>query len=248
MGKIFAYEDHEGDSVRFESRIPADGSPDWVALRIPEDVSNGIGGRGVDLPRSEVLSLIQALTEWAYPAHTPEGPNRSLIEELIVKAVKDQVAAVLPLHLSPQRTATGGGVAWAPEPDDEDGWQRSVAEHRPQECPGAGQCPEADPEPGDVGHPRPPLPVRGKTSPVCVCVLCKQPWSDSHGTVGDPCPTLQATDNVEDWHEALWRVRPSAPASDARYCGECGHLWEWHDPECGATRGKGRCECTRRPE
>lgn len=288
----------------------------------------------VRVERAEVLSLIQALTEWAYPAHTPEGPNRSLIEELIAKAVKDQVSAVLPLHLSPQRTATGGGVAWAPEPDAEDGWQRS------------------DPEPGDVGHPRPPASCtcldgpevdasgevlhssycmvkvsasatedgpcaepgcghdKGRHRPVCAvvmrddhavicrcnaykaplperktcphglgwnlrcrkcetprpvepiafkppyCGLCKQPWNDGHGQPGDPCPGVEAArQHPGDWHEALWRVRPSAPASEARYCDECGHSWESHPNAltislfgCTATKGKGRCGCTRRSE
>lgn len=291
---------------------------------------------GSYLPRAEVLSLIQALTEWAYPHHTPEGPNRSLIEELIVKAVKDQVSAVLPLHLSP--AASGGDGYWR-KPGD----VGTTPPHRPQECPGAGRCPEAepcneplrpgqilmethkecgllwvthrpdedpeaDPEPGDVGHPRPPVAepkpgdacaepacghMRDRHRPNCAqfapgkgvcrcnafqervalpvrermwrpedsrpkgpyCGLCKQPWNDGHGQPGDPCPGVEeARQHPGDWTDALWRVRPSAPASEARYCDGCGHSWEVHaergvaDTWCTATKGKGRCGCTRRPE
>lgn len=249
-----------------------DDDKDFVTFRSTDRevfVRTTKAGTGMD--RDTVLSLIQALTEWAYPAHTPEGPNRSLIEELIAKAVKDQVAAVLPLHLSPVACTHGGFCR------DANGVQ-------------VIQCPEPDPEPCDVGHPRPPaaedsqcadcghdrdrhrpvcavaeagrgvcrcnaykapLPVREKTVTAPACGLCKQPWSDGHGQPGDPCSALQATGNVEDWHEALWRVQPSAPASEARYCDECGHSWESHLPlaaKCMATKGKSICGCTRRPE
>lgn len=311
MSTVFKHRDVDGDTFRVSKWH----NPGVLSFEVIPEVDSTF----VNMNRDAVLSLIQVLTEWAYPTHTPEGPNRSLIEELIAKAVKDQVSAVLPLHLSP------------------------VAEHRPQECPGAGRCPEAepcneplrpgqilmethkecgllwvthrpeedpeaDPEPGDVGHPRPPVAepkpgdacaepacghMRDRHRPNCAqfapgkgvcrcnafqervalpvrermwrpedsrpkgpyCGLCKQPWSDGHGQPGDPCPGVEeARQHPGDWTDALWRVQPSAPASDARYCDRCGHSWEVHaergvaDTWCTATKGKGRCGCTRRPE
>ena len=325
--EIFRHADMDGDVIRLERATTAN-----PLLRAYVDSGNEFAL----LDRDAVLSLIQVLTEWAYPAHTPEGPNRSLIEELIAKAVKDQVSAVLPLHLSPVssvRTRGGRceGCRSGNHPHVFKACERTgcecldtVAEHRPQECPGAGQCPEADPdpEPGDVGHPRPPAaedgpcadpqcghrrdrhrkacavytPGRGvcrcdvfqeleplperKTCPHGLgwslrcrkcetprlvepiafkppyCGLCKQPWSDGHGQPGDPCPGVEeARQHPGDWTDALWRVQPSAPASEARYCDECGHSWEVHperlvaDTWCTAVKGKGRCQCEkRRPE
>lgn len=346
---LFSHRDGSDDSMEILEHTPHNALRMWARGDDGDTVN-------VVLPRSEVLSLIQALTEWAYPTHTPEGPNRSLIEELIAKAVKDQVAAVLPLHLSPvadgrctallqpgerlMGTHDACGMLWVthrpayPLPP--------VAEHRPQECPGAGQCPEADPEPGDVGHPRPPAAEDGPCAdcghskdrhrPVCAswresalgagqticrcnaykapaaevtppetcrcghakdrhrphcavvmrddhgvicrcdgfgpslpvrsperveihrheCGLCKQPWSDGHGQPGDPCPGVEeARQHPGDWTDALWRVQPSAPTSEARYCDGCGHSWEshWTDAaKCMATKGKSVCGCTRRPE
>lgn len=51
--------------------------------------------------RDTVLRLHAALGEWLYPVHTPEAPNRNLIEQLIERAAKDAVTAILPLHLAP---------------------------------------------------------------------------------------------------------------------------------------------------
>lgn len=281
---IFHHQDDDDDALTVVESITRPG-----ALFLHADRA---GARhSVQVERAEVLSLIQALTEWAYPAHTPEGPNRSLIEELIVKAVKDQVSAVLPLHLSPV--------------------SRRV-------CAAQGGCEDSshDPEPGDVGHPRPPAAEDGPCAepgcghdksrhrPVCAvfepgkgvcrcnaykaplperktcphglgwslrcrkcetprrvepiafkppyCGLCKQPWNDGHGQPGDPCPGVEAArGDTGDWTDALWRVKPSAPASETRYCDECGHSWESYRPElgqCMSIRGKSVCGCTRRPE
>lgn len=249
MSTVFKHRDVDGDTFRVSEWH----HPEVLSFEVIPEVDSTF----VNMNRDAVLSLIQVLTEWAYPTHTPEGPNRSLIEELIVKAVKDQVSAVLPLHLSPAgsvelvgwdavRGANGDIVAFQ---------YPGMTEHRPQECPGAGKCPEADPEPGDVGHPRPPLPLRKKTVIVPECGLCKRPWNDGHGQPGDPCPGVEeARQHPGDWTDALWRVQPSAPANESRYCDECGHSWEVHaergvaDTWCTATKGKGRCGCTRRPE
>lgn len=342
MGEeIFRHVDHDNDMFRLErSPVRAD------VLRAYVDSSSGYALLG----RDEVLPLIQALTEWAYPTHTPEGPNRSLIEELIAKAVKDQVAAVLPLHLSPVVTCRGGYGCDAlgehpahgsgcgrpdPEPGDV-GHPETCALSQPifrnddsrcSECGGrwadhpgvqaaraewAAVAPAADcdtPRPtsdlpftavhdvcgytwathkqsepqsaedspcADCGHAkdrhRPacavfeagkgvcrcnaykaPLPVREKTVIVPVCGLCKQPWSDGHGQPGDPCPGVEAArGDAGDWTDALWRVQPSAPASEARYCDECGHSWESHRQDlgkCASIVGKSACGCfARRPE
>lgn len=221
MGEeIFRHTDRDGDALRLERATTAN-----PMLRAYVDSENEFAL----LDRDAVLSLIQTLTEWAYPTHTPEGPNRSLIEDLIAKAVKDQVSAVLPLHLSSFAT------------------QMQAAEDKIERVANALL---SDPEPGDVGHPRPPLPLRGKTVIVPECGLCKQPWSDGHGQPGDPCPGVEAArQHPSDWTEALWRVKPE-PAGEARYCDECGHSWESYRPElgqCASIKGKAICGCTRRP-
>lgn len=257
MGEeIFRHTDRDGDVIRLERATGAN-----PLLRAYVDSENEFAL----LDRDAVLSLIQALTEWAYPTHTPEGPNRSLIEELIAKAAKNAVSAVLPLHLSSFATQmqaaedkierVANALLSDPEPCSEPLRMGQILMETHEECgflwvthrPEA--APEADPEPGDVGHPRPPLPVRKQTI-VPECGLCKQPWSDGHGQPGDPCPGVEsARQHPFDWTEALWRVKPE-PADESRYCDECGHSWESYRPElgqCASIKGKAICGCTRRP-
>ena len=287
MGEeIFRHTDTDGDSLEV---YPGETRSTYKTGLIFRATTEELGEENfvsAGLPRDAVLSLIQVLTEWAYPAHTPEGPNRSLIEELIVKAVKDQVSAVLPLHLSPVGVPRPHGPAvFACTCHDSEG--NSVL---------------PDPEPGDVGHPRPPaaggdicanpacghrrdrhrsvcakftpgrgvcrcdvfqelepLPVRPVPEAVEVhrieCGLCKQPWSDGHGQPGDVCAGVEAArQHPGDWTDALWRVQPSAPASESRYCDECGHSWEVHqgcitppsEYGCISQQGKSICGCTRK--
>lgn len=225
---IFSHVDGSDDSMEILEHTPHNQLRMWARGDDGDCVN-------VVIPRSKVLSLIQALTEWAYPTHTPEGPNRSLIEELIAKAAKDAVSAVLPLHLSSFAT------------------QMQAAEDKIERVANA-LLSDPEPEPGDVGHPRPPLPVRQKTVITPECGLCKQPWSDGHGQPGDPCPGVEAArQHPSDWTDALWRVKPepTGELSDEKtYCGACGHSWVTHWESigrCTSTVGKGKCECPRRP-
>lgn len=215
---IFTHIDDDGDEISFFSD---ERSPLSVEVK-PVGEQPYIGY----LDRDAALRLHTALGEWLYPVHTPEGPNRSLIEQMIERAVKDQVASVLPLHL------------------------RTVAEHRPQECPGVGQCPEADPEPRDVGHPT--YEDARPHSAAPECGKCGAPWSDTHGQPGDPCapaPSAPAPAGPT-WDDELWSA-PSAETSartlPVPVCAKCGHSWVRHPPlnvakiEC-SVRG---CECIR---
>lgn len=131
MTVIFSYTDNDDDTLNVNDRD----KKDLLAFRIPPVERDDGEGRGVDLLRDQVLELHAALGEWLYPVHTPEGPNRSLIEQMIERAVKDQITAVLPLHLTPFAT------------------QMQAAEDK------IGRIANAlttDPEPGDIGHPGPP--------------------------------------------------------------------------------------------
>jgi len=123
---------------------------------------------------------------------------------------------------------------------------RGVHPHvfRPCGEPGC-QCPEfRDPEPGDVGHPRPPVTLADALAdptpvsldllwspPVVItpeCGLCKAPWSDGHGQPGDPCT--------------------GAPKQLVGCT--CGHSWRVHKGEGCVARvaseynGYCPCECT----
>ena len=118
MASIFGFTDGDADTLNVETRE----SRDFLAFRIPPVSENEMDARGVDIPRDHVLELYTALGEWLFPTHTPEWANKSLIEQMIEKAVKDQVAAVLPLHLKPGDrflVADADGHVWAdPEPHD----------------------------------------------------------------------------------------------------------------------------------
>ena len=157
MGDIFNYVEDDGCRIRVENQTRR-----LVFLNF---MANEEFGTGVAMERDAVLSLIQALTEWAYPVHTPEGPNRSLIEQLIDKAAKDAVAAILPLHLAPAGDRWGYVNANRPplDFDNEEALElcsitgcmitgmpgthfahdpapttcANAGEHRPQECPEA---------------------------------------------------------------------------------------------------------------
>lgn len=128
---IFTHTDDDGDRLEVRESLTLPGS----SLFHVE--SNGVR-QSVRLDRDAALRLYAALGEWLYPVHTSEYANRSLIEQMIERAVKDQVAAVLPLHLAPVaicRAGECGGVRHLAEP------VCTVPDHA-----------EDDPEPHDVGH------------------------------------------------------------------------------------------------
>lgn len=100
-------------------------------------------GIAVHVDRDAALRLHAALGEWLYPVHTPEWANKSLIEQMIEKAVKDQVAAVLPLHLKPVAYVHGRNCPGQLFCQDANGVQVIDCQDNP------------DPEPHDVGHAEP---------------------------------------------------------------------------------------------
>lgn len=147
--ELFEYTDTDDDTLNVEAR---EGQPGWLFFRIPADNTNELDGRGVDIPRETVQRLHQALGEWLFPV-APGTPDTTLLETMVKKAAEDAVTAILPLHLKP--------VAYTPEPDAEDGWQR------------------ADPSPHDAGHPEP-LCTRNRPEdahPASRCTWCGHLWS-----------------------------------------------------------------------
>jgi hypothetical protein len=156
---IFTHTDDDGDSLEVLAQ-----ASNILWFRVDQD---GEGPSGAYVDRDAALRLHAALGEWLYPVHTPEYANRSLIEQMIERAVKDQVAAVLPLHLAPVATyaATPAGTPGcecghaADYHSEENGcchWYTGDQEFC--ECTrGLGGLEsdaflEADPEPHDVGH------------------------------------------------------------------------------------------------
>ena len=215
MSQIFEHTDHEGDEL--DVCTPEE-PREYNGLAFNATSASGRTFQGAYLPRSEVLSLIQALTEWAYPTHTPEGPNRSLIEELIVRAVKDQVSAVLPLHLSPVSrrvcAAQGGCEDSSHDPEPGDGALRcggcGVALPLGRDASMGHPCVD-DPEPGDVGHPRPPAESVSEE-----CARCNHRWGN-HNPQGCQLSTCTCTKS---------RVAEDGP------CADCGHGKDRHRPVC----------------
>lgn len=229
---IFSHIDDDGDEISFFSD---ERSPLSVEVK-PVGEQPYIGY----LDRDAALRLHAALGEWLYPVHTPEGPNRSLIEQMIERAVRDQVAAVLPLHLKTvgEYVANYGRGPEAIRPRDwrprtpgcecghaanfhseENGcchWYTGDQEFC--ECTrGLGGLesdafPDTDPEPHDVGHPTYEDARPHPTAPECG--KCGALWSDTHGQPGDPCapaPSAPAPAGPT-WDDELWSA-PSAEAS-----------------------------------
>lgn len=176
------------------------------------------------LDRDAVLHLHSVLGEWLYPTHTPEAKNRSLIEQMIEKAVREQVAAILPLHMTPGASFRISGPC-AGHVDGE-------RDH--------------DPEPGDVGHPRPaePEPV-AKTCPHGIgwgmrCVKCQGAGEPQHGRLMAELPRRI--------RNRMWR--PEDSRQPAPKCPECLHGWVEHTSSmCWGVGGQDYegdgCRCTR---
>lgn len=204
--RIFHHVDDDGDEISFFSD---ERSPLSVEVK-PVNEQSYIGY----LDRDAVLRLHAALGEWLYPVHTPEWANKSLIEQMIERAVRDQVAAVLPLHLKPFATQMQAAedkverVANAVLTDPEPGDRLLVAD--------ADGRVWADPEPHDVGHAEEPadhgrlmseLPVRTRPRPICVS--CGHGWGEHTSGV---CWGTGGQDNEGDGCRCT-RERPgTAPA------------------------------------
>lgn len=232
--RIFHHVDDDGDEISFFSD---ERSPLSVEVK-PVNEQSYIGY----LDRDAVLRLHAALGEWLYPVHTPEWANKSLIEQMIERAVRDQVAAVLPLHLKPFATQMQAAedkverVANAVLTDPEPGDRLLVAD--------ADGRVWADPEPHDVGHAEEPadhgrlmseLPVRTRPRPLCVS--CGHGWGEH--TAGVCWGTSQTPEGAGC---TCTRERPDSPASNPWDCKLCGHPNSVHVPATGEC-----LECACRP-
>lgn len=194
------------------------------------------------LDRDAVLRLHAALGEWLYPVHTPEGPNRSLIEQMIERNVREQVAAILPLHLSTTATCRADAcdsarhLAADPEPGDV-GHPRPAAEPDPQLCKGCSKgnhphvfadCTHCDckwtrPEPGGHGRLMAELPRRIRPLPEPGCV-CGHGWMEHYSSM--------CWGGEEKYGCRCTQVRP-APVPVQEYCSECEHSWARHGVGAG---------------
>lgn len=189
MDSLFSYTDDDGDKLQIRESV------DRASLLF--DVVRDGRRPTVRLERDKVLELHAALGEWLYPVHTPEWANKSLIEQMIERAVKDQVAAVLPLHLSPVATCKADHcdgarhledrpAVWPdPEPHDVGHAEEPEGVHRPQYCPGQPECAEGEPRP-DHGRLMSELPVRTRPRPICVS--CGHGWGQHYSGIcwGEP--------------------------------------------------------------
>lgn len=194
----------------------------------------------VGLGRENLLRLYAVLGEWLYPVHTPEGPNKSLIEELIARNVREQVAAILPLHLSQGGAIRIGGPC--------KGHVDAGVDH--------------DPEPGDVGHPRPAEPEPHHVSPAdCMTPDCDRDHAAGpHGRLMSELPKRnpQCTDCNHGWGEhtsgVCWgatgcgctKERPGI-VREQPICPACEHSWSRHGVGAGNCNvwipGRRQCGC-----
>lgn len=192
---------------------------------------HGQYGSSCRVPKEDALRLYAAIGEALYPVHTPEAPNRSLIEQLIDKAVKDAVTAILPLHLAPAGDRWGY-VDATPNP------------YATQSSPGLCR---------DCGDTRPSLalyhactadmpdrPFDDEDAPE----LCNIPGCMITGMPGthfahDPALTTCAAagqHRPQECPEATpsgrWEAelrRDAGRSIPLPYCGECGHSWTRHN-------------------
>lgn len=192
----------------------------------------------VRLNHPDALRLHAALGEWLYPVHTDAQPNKSLIEEMIAKAVKEQVSAVLPLRLSsiviagdgPERCSTvipkGArlsdqcahcGYLWAIHPGGVTDAAPGLKVCQLEDCSlFQGAHFEHDPEPQAVGHPEEPEPQHGR-------LMAELPKRKPTGTWDD---------------RVFFGATP--------FCEECSHSWVRHDVaegRCGVRVNGVHCGC-----
>lgn len=208
------------------------------------DIARGYDNENssVRVDRDAVLRLHAALGEWLYPVHTPEWANKSLIEQMIEKAVKDQVAAVLPLHLKPGDrllVADADGRVWAdPEPHDVGHAEEPVIRTHSLMCPRMthvdAPCTCVPDEPTDHGRLMSELPRRTRPRYVPACIECLHGWGEHTGGI---CWGEHAGN-----HCTCTRERPVPPSRNWWNCGNCGHPNSIHVPSSGECLESG-CEC-----
>lgn len=234
---IFKHTDGDGDYADVRS-YPGQGGN---FLRIHVQAVGG-SGEAADVDREAALRLYNALGEWLYPAHTPDVPNKSLIEQMIAKAVEDLTTAVLPLHLKTVETVTPerpcnallrpGKRLMDPCPSCGFPWVWHLPAYplppqasppTPEECPGGTPLGCTDPAHAGPADPEEPA---------------------EHGRLMTELPRRTRPRLQMAWDDVLWGGQPSG------HCGACGHAWVGHIGHtrvCDATLGKGKCGCTRQP-
>lgn len=152
---IFTHRDCDGDTVE----VLADDGDSREDLILLYRNRTGQRSGAIRVDRDAVLRLSAALIEWLGDTTAPIAPN-SLIDQLIVKRVAEEVARVLPLHLSP--------LAF-----------KSDAERAREEADGLWR------KPGDCGTDPQHAKYEDAHSPLCG--QCGQLWTDTHGQPGYPC-------------------------------------------------------------
>lgn len=240
---IFHHVDRDGDELEVLAGT-------YLEFHMAGKVGAGIA---VHVDRDAALRLHAALGEWLYPVHTPEWANKSLIEQMIEKAVKDQVAAVLPLHLKPGDRflmADADGRVWAdPEPHDVGHAEEPEGVHRPQDCPGQPECAEGPAtgpcdallEPGqrlievhDCGYvwamhkSSAPLPDHGRHSEPYSPPLHLATESECRADSQNPC--IAARHLVAEPETNHGRLMSELPVRTRPrpICVSCGHGWGEH--------------------
>ena len=121
---IFHHVDADGDDLQVRESSSDPGSLLFDA------VSDGNTSVHVRTPREDVLRLIQALSDWAYPTTLkPTEFDVSKALKRLSEAASGVAAAFLPLHQAPQSiTQWAANIraivpqAYVPEPDAEEGW------------------------------------------------------------------------------------------------------------------------------
>lgn len=243
---IFSHTDSDDDEL--EARTHND-FPNDLFFDIARGYDNENSSVRVD--RDAVLRLHAALGEWLYPVHTPEWANKSLIEQMIEKAVKDQVAAVLPLHLKTVATyATApaetlgcecghpadyhseenGCCHWYAGDQEFCGCTRGLGGLESDAFPGA------DPEPHDVGHSEPYFPPLHMATESECRADSQNPCIAARHLVAEP-----ETDHGRLMSELPVRTRPRP------ICVSCGHGWGEHTGGIcwgGGSNGVSHSECT----
>lgn len=225
---IFTHTDDDGDSME----VYAVG--DGIEFRTAT-ATGGAHSSACRVPNEQMLTLYAALGEWLYPVHTPEAPNRSLIEQLIDKAAKDAVTAILPHHLRPAYADRRGYVDATPNPyatQSSPGLCRDCGDTRPslalyhactadvpRRCT-IEDCPFPTTVPGAAHYEHEPI-------------AC----SDAGEHRPQECP--EATTRGR-WEAELRRDAGRSLA--VPYCGDCGHSRIRHDSGRCSVRG---CKCDR---
>lgn len=187
---------------------------------------------GVRIRRDNAVVLHAALGEWLQRENGPlpiSGAGGSVIDQLIVRRVAEEVARVLPLHLSP------------------------VAQCQAEECDGArhlgdrpAEWPDLHPkyedartDPDAASEDTPP--ERIETNPVAQLAdgirTAQEAIRGLYSAAGTPRDTT--------WSDKVWGVDGTPPAASAPECTSCSHPYSRHTGTRLLSCWAERCECAR---